>query len=60
MVIVLIQKAFGKGYFTQKVSPMDTMYAEVNPANTITILKMAMYTRFFFNFSRCSVLNSFV
>ena len=35
MDVVLIQNPIGSGYFTQNVSPMDTMYADVNPAKII-------------------------
>ena len=40
MDVVLIQNPVGSGYFTQNVSPMDTMYADVNPAKIITTLKI--------------------
>jgi hypothetical protein len=55
---VLIQKADGKGNFSQNESPIETMYADVKPAKSIITLNIPTYTRFFLTFSWISGLYS--
>jgi hypothetical protein len=48
---VLIQKAEGKGNFSQNESPIETMYADVKPAKSMITLNIPTYTKFFLTFS---------
>src|SRR5690554_5652687 len=47
IIAVLIKNAMGRSTFTQKLSPIETMYAEVNPANIIHILTTTTQTKLF-------------
>jgi hypothetical protein len=52
MIAVLIHNKFGKANLTQKLSPLETIYPLVNPANTMMIENIANQTMFVLAFLR--------